>query len=122
MDDEGGTTLTSPKTRFIAPALAILALHASIEQDGHRYADPDGDGTMRTAGSGVGSRGMGGFLGFGLLGAAIGQITRPIGIGLSVAGAARTIYTNILGKGREVSFPAATPIQVRLAPGPAPEP
>jgi hypothetical protein len=122
VDDEGGTTLTSPKTRFIAPALAILALNASIEQDGHRYADPDGDGSMRTAGSGVGSRGMGGFLGFGLLGAGVGQITRPVGIGLSVVGAARTIYTNILGKGREVSFPADTPIQVRLAPGPTPEP
>jgi hypothetical protein len=65
---------------------------------------------------------MGGFLGFGLLGAAIGQITRPIGIGLSVAGAVRTVYANILGKGREVSFPADTPIQVRLAPGPAREP
>ena len=115
VDDEGGATLTNAKTRFIAPALAILALHASVEQDGHRFADPDGDGSIKTAGSGVGSRGLGGFLGFGLLGAAVGQITRPIGIALSVAGAGRTIYTNILGKGREVSFPADTPIQVRLA-------
>jgi hypothetical protein len=122
VDDEGGTTLTNPKTRFIAPALSVMALRASVEQDGHRYADPDGDGSIHTAGSGVGSRGMGGFLGFGLLGAAVGQITRPIGIGISVVGAARTIYTNILGKGREVSFPADTPIQVRLAPGPTPEP
>jgi hypothetical protein len=122
VDDEGGTTLTNAKTRFIAPALAILALRASVEQDGHRFADPDGDGTIKTAGSGVGSRGLGGFLGFGLLGAAIGQVTRPIGIALSVAGAGRTIYTNILAKGREVSFPADTPIQVRLAPGPTPEP
>lgn len=122
VDDEGGTTLTNPKTRFIAPTLAILSLHASIEQDGHRYADPDGDGSIHTAGSGAGSRGMGGFLGFGLIGAGIGQIARPVGIALSVVGAARTIYTNILGKGREVSFPADTPIQVRLAPGPTPTP
>jgi hypothetical protein len=122
VDEEGGTSLTNPKTRFIAPTLAILALHASIEQDGHRFADPDGDGSLHTAGSGIGSRGMGGFLGFGLLGAGIGQITRPIGIALSVVGVARTMYTNILGKGRDVSFPVDTPIQVQLAPGPTPEP
>jgi hypothetical protein len=120
VDEEGGTTVTNPKTRFIAPTLAVLALRSSIDQDGRRYADPDGDGSIHTAGSGVGSRGMGGFLGFGLLGAAVGQITRPIGIGLAVVGAGRTVYTNILGKGREVSFPADTPIQVRLAPGPTP--
>ena len=122
VDEEGGTTLTNPKTRFIAPALGLLALRASIRQDGHRYADPDGDGTIHTAGSGVGSRGLGGFLGFGLLGAAIGQISRPIGIGLSIVGATRTLYTLVFGKGQEVSFPADTPIQVRLAPGPTPAP
>jgi hypothetical protein len=122
VDDEGGTTLKNSKTRFIAPALGILALHASIDRDGHRYADPDGDGSIHTAGSGVGSRGFGGFLGFGLLGAAVGQISRPIGIGLAVVGAARTMSTAVLGKGREVSFPADTPIEVRLAPGPAREP
>jgi hypothetical protein len=121
VDDEGGTTMANSKTRFIAPTLAILALRASIEQDGHRYADPDGDGSIHTAGSGAGARGVGGFFGFGLLGAAVGPIARPLGIGLSVMGAARTTYTNILGKGREMSFPADTPIQVRLAPGPAHE-
>ena len=29
------------------------------------------------------------------------------------------MYTNVLGKGREVTFAADTPIQVRLAPGPS---
>ena len=119
LDDEGGATLENSKTRFIAPALSLLALHASIERDGHSFEDPDGDGTIKTAGSGGGSRAVGGFMGMGFLGAAAGQITRPIGIGLSVYGAARTIYRNVLAKGREVTFPADTPIQVRLAPGPS---
>jgi hypothetical protein len=122
LDDEGGATLGNPKTRFIEPTLAILALRASIRHDGHRYADPDGDGSIKTAGSGAGSRGMGGFLGLGLIGAAVGQITRPVGIGLGVVGASRSMYSNVLGKGREVSFPMHTPIQVRLAPGPSPAP
>ena len=38
---------------------------------------------------------------------------------MGVYGAARTMYTNVLGKGREVVFAADTPIQVRLAPGPS---
>jgi hypothetical protein len=117
VDDEGGATLTNSKTRFIAPALSLLALHASMEHDGHSFEDPDGDGTIKNAGSGAGSRGVGGFIGMGFLGAAVSQITRPVGIAMGVYGAARTIYTNVLGKGREVVFAADTPIQVRLAPG-----
>jgi hypothetical protein len=116
VDDEGGATLTNSKTRFVAPALSLLALRASIDRDGHRYADPDGDGTFRNAGSGAGSRFLGGFIGMGFLGAAVSQITRPVGIAMGVYGAARTMYTNVLGKGREVVFATDTPIQVRLAP------
>jgi hypothetical protein len=122
VDEEGGTTLKNSKTRFIAPALGLLALRASIEQDGHRFADPDGDGSIHTAGSGIGSRGIGGFLGFSLIGVGVSQVSRPVGIGLAVVGVARTLYTHILGKGREVTFLADTPIQVRLAPGPRPQP
>ena len=119
LDDEGGAALENSKTRFIAPALSLLTLHASMEADGRRFADPDGDGHMITKGSGAGSRGLGGFIGIGLVGAAVSQITRPVGIALGAYGAVRTIYTNVLGKGREVTFPADTPIQVRLAPGPS---
>jgi hypothetical protein len=119
VDDEGGATLDNSKTRFIAPALSLLSLRASMDGDGHRFADPDGDGSIKTAGSGVGSRGVGGFIGMGLIGAAVSQITRPVGIAMGIYGAGRTIYTNVLGKGREVTFPADTPIQVRLAPGPS---
>jgi hypothetical protein len=120
VDDEGGTTLENSKTRFIAPALALLALRGSLDGDGHRYADPDGDGSIKGAGSGAGGRGVGGLIGMGLIGAAVSQITRPVGIAMGVYGAARTIYTNVLGKGHEVTFSADTPIQVRLAPGPQP--
>jgi hypothetical protein len=119
VDDEGGATLENSKTRFIAPALSLLSLHASLEGDGHRYADPDGDGATRTAGSGAGSRGLGGFIGMGLIGAAVSQITRPVGIAMGAYGAARTMYMNVLGKGHEVIFAADTPIQVGLAPGPS---
>jgi hypothetical protein len=74
---------------------------------------------MKTAGTGAGARGVGGFIGFGLIGAAVGQVTRPVGVALAAYGAVRTTWANVLGKGREVTFRADTPIEVRLAPGPS---
>ena len=119
VDDEGGATLENSKTRFIAPALALMSLHASLEGDGHQLRRSGRRRIDQDGGPGVGSRGVGGFIGMGLIGAAVSQITRPVGIAMGIYGAARTIYTNVLGKGREVTFPADTPIQVRLAPGPS---
>jgi hypothetical protein len=53
-----------------------------------------------------------------MLGSPLGVISRPLGIALSAIGAARTTYRNVVGKGREVRFPANTFIQLQLAPGP----
>jgi hypothetical protein len=115
IDDEGGTTVKNPKTRFIAPALAVLALRANLDQ--HEHLDPDGDGHMLHSGS-PGARTTGGFFGLGLLGIGLSHLSRPVGVGLSIVGASRTMYQNVLGKGREVEFPAGTVMQLRLAPGP----
>jgi len=120
VDEEGGAAVTNSNTRFIAPALALLALRGSVGRD--RPADNDADDVGRTGPirqNDVGAQGVGGFLGFGLLGVGLAQLSHPLGVALAAVGVARTVYTNILGKGREVSFPADTPIQIQLAPGPA---
>ena len=123
IDEEGGATLSSPKTRFIAPALAVLALRANTGRHG---ADHDGDandvpGATVQSGN-VATRGLGGFLGLGVLGIGLSQISRPIGIALSLIGAGRTVYSNILGKGQDLRFPVDTAIQLQLAPGPTGQP
>jgi hypothetical protein len=119
VDDEGGSSVSNSKTRFIAPALALLALRAN---SGHERRGPDGDGDdgQIVATGGVGSRGLGGFLGFGAIGAVVGQFSPPVAIAVGAVGVVRTVYSSVLAKGREVSFPADTPLQVRLAPGPSP--
>jgi hypothetical protein len=114
LDEEGGATLTNPKTRFIAPALAILALRGGL--DHHEHLDPDGDGHLIQSGH-PGALGVGGFVGLGVLGAVIGPLSRPAGLAFSAIGAGRTLYTNILAHGREVQFAADTPVQLQLAPG-----
>lgn len=120
IDDEGGTTVKSPKTRFIAPALAVLALRANLDQ--HEHLDPDGDGHLIHSGS-PGARTTGGFFGLGLLGVVLSHVSRPVGVGLSLVGASRTMYKNVLGKGQEVEFAEGTMMRLRLAPGaPVPDP
>jgi hypothetical protein len=119
IDEEGGASLTNTKTRFIAPTLAILALRANLDE--HDHLDPDGDGHVIHDGS-PGALSTGGFIGFGLAGIPLSLIARPVGVALSAIGAARTTYTNVLGKGREVQFPAHTLIQLQLAPGPSTAP
>ena len=57
-------------------------------------------------------------LGLGVLGMVVGHFSRPLSVGLSVVGVARTLHSNVLGRGREVQFPADTNLQLQLAPGP----
>jgi hypothetical protein len=116
IDEEGGATPTNSKTRFIAPTLAILALRANL--DDHEHLDPDGDGHMIHSSS-PGAQSLGGAIGFGLAGIPLSLAWKPAGIALSAVGAARTTYSNIFSKGREMTFPAATVMELQLAPGPS---
>jgi len=120
LDEEGGATVTNSKTRFIAPALAVLALSASMRHE----SDPDfndSTGALETE-THAGNPGLGAFFGFGLVGTALSQVARPVGLGFAVIGVGRTVYRNLLGKGREVIFQPDTPLQLQLAPAPVSDP
>ena len=124
LDDEGGAAVKNSKTRFIEPTIALLALHGSFDHGEGGGFDGGVTGTARTTsvsahGGGGFARGIGGLVGFGAIGFAVGSLSPPVGIALGVVGAARSVYRNILGKGQEVHFAADTPIEVQLAPGPA---
>src|SRR5262245_4978936 len=123
LDDEGGAAMQNTKSRFVEPALALLALRASMNQgEGGERFEGGASGVRATSASTGGgrylARGVSGLIGFGAIGVALGQISRPLGIGFGVLGAARSMYKNILGKGQELRFQADTPIQLQLAPGP----
>ena len=115
IDEEGTATSTNSSARFIAPAVGALALAASLSS--HLDYDTDGAGP-ETAHGQFGSGTVGGFLGFAALGAALAQVSRPIALALAAAGLVRTAYSAIAGRGRNISFPTDTSIQIRLAPGP----
>jgi hypothetical protein len=119
VDEEGGASITNPKSRFIAPAVAALALAGAVHQEPEQPepGDPFGGGEMQ---GNPGAQSVGGFFGFGFAGAVIGQFSRPAGIAFAAVGLTRSLYSTVFAKGREVTFAVDTPIQVRLAPRPAP--
>jgi len=115
LDEEGGARASDSKKRFIAPALSLLALRASTHREARRIDNDADDSVPRPAGS-PGSRGVGGFFGWGLAGALVSQLSRPVGLALATVGVARTVYRGVFARGHEVTFPADTMIQVQLAP------
>jgi hypothetical protein len=119
VDEEGGATIANSKKRFVAPALAVLALRGTTHHEDHLDADPgEPVQVVKTQGS-PGAKAIGGLFGFGGIGAVAAQFYHPLAIGLSAVGAARTLYKNVYSKGSEMTFNADTPIEVRLAPGAA---
>jgi hypothetical protein len=116
LDDEGGAKMTDSKTRFIAPALSLLALRGTLDR--HDHLDPDGDGHV-IHDTNPGAVSAGGFFGLGLIGIPLSHVAPPVGVGLSVFGAARSVYRNVLAKGRDMQFPADTVMRLQLAPGPS---
>jgi hypothetical protein len=117
VDEEGGARVENSGTRFIAPALALLALHATADPERRGFDNDADDGKLESPG--VGARSAGGFLGWGLIGVALSQLSQPAAIAFAAVGAVRSVYSSFLAKGHEVSFAVDTPIQVRLAPGPS---
>jgi len=95
--------------------LALLALRGSLDR--HDHLDPDGDGHVIHSNN-PGAVSVGGFFGLGLLGIPLSHLAPPVGIALSAFGAAKTVYANVLARGREMQFPADTVIELELAPGP----
>jgi hypothetical protein len=115
IDEEGGARSNSPKARFAAPALAALAVIGATH--GRLDYDTDGAGPEMQYG-GASSGALGGFLGLGVVGVCVNQLGRYVTVTTAVLGLTRTVYSTVFAKGRDISFPVDTPIQVQLAPGP----
>jgi hypothetical protein len=114
IDEEGGAAATSSKARFVAPAIGALALVASLHGRVETGSDSPGPETNY---GGPGSNVAGGFLGLAAAGVVVAQLSHPAAVAMSAFGLARTGYSAVFGKGHDVSFPADSSIQIRLAPG-----
>ena len=99
LDTEGGAQATSSKTRYLSTGASVgLALIGSGGQKDVGEAGPV----------------AGGATAFKLVGIVVGLIVRShtLGIVMSAYGGSRSIYTNFLGRGRDITFPKNAAMEI----------
>ncbi len=101
LDAEGGAHANPPKTRFLTTTISVGLGAASF------LGDTFGD---------TGPRAAGGATGFKLVGIAIGLSVHSTALGMAMGalGAARSVYTNFIARGRDVVFPKNTAMQIGM--------
>ncbi|MEO8661387.1 MAG: hypothetical protein ABI693_23155 [Bryobacteraceae bacterium] len=105
LDSEGATRATSPKTRFIFPAIAVAVAGLSFHQDYNSQGVADQD---------IAGRAESGAVGLGLIGTVVAQASRTLASGIALTGAGFSVYTTFLARGQDVILPQNTPVTVTL--------
>ena len=103
LDSEGGAQVTTLKTRYLTTAISVLLASSSIG-DGHGR---DNDGDLRGGRGNVGSGAANGASGFRFLGTIVGAFahSRVVASGFGFYGAAMSVYSHFLARGRDVVYP-----------------
>jgi hypothetical protein len=100
LDAEGGAQVTTPRTRYLTTGIAVMlaATQASPDRDAGR-----GDASGGEVGSGAAS----GASGFRFVGMIVGMTanSRVVSAGFGSYGAAMSIYSHFLARGRDVVYP-----------------
>jgi hypothetical protein len=105
LDPEGAAHATSPKTRFIFPAIAMAVAGLSFHQDYNAQGVPDRD-MAGCAESGA--------VGLGLIGTLLAQTSRTLASSMALAGAGFSIYSTFIARGKDVVLPVNTPVKISL--------
>jgi hypothetical protein len=110
VDSEGGVQAKESKTRFIAPVLSLaLASRAADNDAGHHH-----DAGATGGDANISGRTLGGGLGFGMLGAAVSQTSRYVGMAFGYYGLAWSVYSNVIARGGEVQFDKDAMMDIKL--------
>lgn len=112
VDGEGGVKATEPKTRFLAPIISLWAANRAADNDPVRSSSGASTGVLQRN---EGGRTLGGGLGLGLLGTAISQSSRYVGMAFGYYGLAWSVYSNVLARGAEVHFDKNAALQIKFA-------
>ena len=105
LDQEGNTHVSSPKTRFIFPAIAAAVAGLSFHQDYNAKGVPDADSAGRAESGAVG---------LGLIGTVVAQASRPLASGIAITGAAFSVYSTFIARGTDIGLPVNTPVTISL--------
>ena len=116
IDSEGSAKATESKARFLKPVLAALVAVKSMDNDTGKQTAEGGNASPNTAGLA-----LGGFSGFGLLGAALSRTSSITGSALGMYGMAGSIFANVISRGHEVEFKPNSSMEIRFGARAAPE-
>jgi hypothetical protein len=105
LDSEGAAHATSPKTRFIFPAIAMAVAGLSLHQDYNAQGVPDQD---------MGGRAESGAVGLGLIGTLLAQASRTLASSIAFTGAGFSVYSTFIARGEDVVLPVNTPVKISL--------
>jgi len=111
VDSEGGVQAKESKTRFIAPVISLLLASRAADTDSGRH---DADAGATGGNSNISGRTLGGGMGFGLLGAAVSQSSRYVGMAFGYYGLAWSVYSNVIARGGEVQFEKDAMMDIKL--------
>jgi hypothetical protein len=132
LDSEGGAQVTTPKTRYLTTGIAVMLAASSAAPDGDRFRHETGGGG---GGGDIAGGTANGASGFKLVGALVSALARSrvVATGFGSYGAAMSIYSHFLARGRDVVYPKDMSMMLALgsrekqpprppAPKPASEP
>ncbi len=113
LDTEGGARAVASKKRFIMPAIDVLLATSSFDTDSRvRAAQENATGDAGNVAGGA----VRGAAGFGLVGSVVGLLARsqPVSAAFAFYGAAWSVYSHLLARGYDVTFPSNTPMEIQL--------
>jgi hypothetical protein len=113
LDKEGGAKAVASKTRFIMPAIDVLLATSSFDTDSRlRSAQENATGDAGAATGGA----VRGAAGFGLVGSLVGLIARsqPVSAAFAFYGAGWSVYSHLIARGSDVTFPVNTTLEIQL--------
>jgi hypothetical protein len=110
IDQDGATSIAQSKERFVAPAFALFNMSRGFNTSSQSFSHALTGGYTAS----LISRLLVGDSGLGLPAGIAGRMIPPVGIGLGLYSAARSVFINILARGQEINFPVNTPIEIRV--------
>jgi hypothetical protein len=110
VDSEGGVQAKESKTRFIAPVISLMLASRAADNDAGHHHDAGAGG----ADGNVSGRTLGGGSGFGMLGAAVSQSSRYVGMAFGYYGLAWSVYSSVIARGGEVQFDKNAVMDIRF--------
>ena len=110
LDSEGGAQVRRSKTRYLTTGIAVMLAASS--------ASPDSDAGRGDAAGPTGPNALNGFSGFKLIGLVVGTFvrSRAIATGMGSYGAATSIYSHFLARGKDVNYPKNMSMVLALGP------